>query len=122
MDGENMDVVSPVDEAAGTEELQATIDELTVRNQELETIVSSLTDENAVLQSSFDLLTEQNEALYASLSEMQTTYATTVEQNQTLIVNTEKMQYTLSIFLCFLVLYTVWFIGKIFYKFLSSFF
>lgn len=122
MEQENLDVVSPADEAAGAEELQATIDELTVRNQELETTVTELSEENTVLSTSVDLLTEQNESLYSSLSDMHTTMATLVEQNQTSIAQAEKIQYTLSIFLCFLVLYTLWIIGKIFYRFLSSFF
>lgn len=113
MEQENMDV-TPDDEATGSD-LQATVDELTAQN-------TALANENEALQSTVAVLTEQNEALYSTLSDLGDSTATVIQQNDTLIANTEKLQYTLSIFLCFLVLYSVWGIGKIFYKWLSSFF
>ena len=115
MKTEITDIVSSTDEAVGADDYQTTIDDL--QNQNM-----AFLHENESLQATVVALSEENEALYSTLSDLQTTTATVVQQNEVLIAQVDKVQYTLSVAFCFLVLYSVWFIGKIFYKWLSSFF
>lgn len=75
-----------------------------------------------LLQTKIDCLLEQNQALQNSLVDCQSSANVLVQQNQLVIDRLDKLQFTLSIILCFIILYALSYVGKAFYRFISSFF